>query len=317
MIDILFSILIPAYKSTYLRECIESVLTQTYKNFEVIIVDDASPEDLKAIVDKYDDSRIKFYRNEKNCGAINVVDNWNKCLSYAKGDFVICMGDDDMLLPCCLEEYVKLIRKYPSAEIFHGRTKLIDSAGKTISVLEARDEKESVWANIFYRWKGRYQYIGDYVFKTATLKDMGGFYKLPLAWGADDISVNMMAITGGIININQVVFKYRVNPYSITSSNNCKVCFKAVCLESEWYNKLIGSPQCEIDEYYVLVKSMLNGFMLKKKLANVIQDITSNYSNIIYWLRRSREMGISCRMVMYAVIMAIVNRNVNKYKMEM
>ena len=73
----LFTIAIPAYKSKFLGEAIESCLSQTYSNFEVVIVDDASPEDLKSVVDRFHDDRIRFYRNEKNCGAVDVVDNWN------------------------------------------------------------------------------------------------------------------------------------------------------------------------------------------------------------------------------------------------
>ena len=95
----LFTIAIPAFKSSYLGECIESVLNQSYKDFELLIIDDCSPEDLKSIVLKYEDARIRYYRNEKGFGAVNVVGNWNKCLEYAKGDFIICMGDDDKLKP--------------------------------------------------------------------------------------------------------------------------------------------------------------------------------------------------------------------------
>ena len=101
--DIKFSILVPAFKARFLAECIDSILSQTYTNLELIIVNDASPENLDEIVSRYDDARIQYYVNEKNFGAINVVDNWNKCLSYATGEYVICMGDDDKLLPCCLE----------------------------------------------------------------------------------------------------------------------------------------------------------------------------------------------------------------------
>ena len=121
-----FSITIPAYKQKYLYEAIESCLAQTFKDFELIIVDDASPEDLKSEVDKFQDTRIRYYRNEKNCGALNVVDNWNICLGYATGDYVICMGDDDKLLPNCLEEYFKLINRYPNIGLLHGWTEIIN-----------------------------------------------------------------------------------------------------------------------------------------------------------------------------------------------
>ena len=131
-----FSITIPAYKAKYLNECIDSILAQTYKDFELVIVNDASPEDLDSIVNLYNDCRIRYYVNEKNCGAINVVDNWNKCLAYANGEFIICMGDDDKLMPNCLEEYAKIIAKNPNLDVFHGRVLRIDDDSNVIDILE-------------------------------------------------------------------------------------------------------------------------------------------------------------------------------------
>ena len=66
-----------------LEEAIKSCLSQTYKNFELVIVDDFSPEDLKSIVAPFlSDERVRYYRNEKNFGAVDVVDNWNRALSF-------------------------------------------------------------------------------------------------------------------------------------------------------------------------------------------------------------------------------------------
>ena len=92
-----FSITIPAYKSLFLNEAIRSVKEQSYEEWELIIVDDCSPEDLYSIVRPYlSDHRIQYHRNNQNCGALNVVDNWNICLSYCSGDYVLCMGDDEI-----------------------------------------------------------------------------------------------------------------------------------------------------------------------------------------------------------------------------
>ena len=93
----MFTIGIPAYKSTFLKECIDSILAQDYSNFELIIVNDASPEDIDSIVSSYNDKRIRYYKNERNFGAEHVVDNWNKCLAYATGDYFVLMGDDDKM----------------------------------------------------------------------------------------------------------------------------------------------------------------------------------------------------------------------------
>ena len=73
----LFSIAITAFKKRFLQESILSVIKQTVSNWELVIVDDCSPEDLKNIVTFFNDTRIKYFKNPKNIGAIDVVDNWN------------------------------------------------------------------------------------------------------------------------------------------------------------------------------------------------------------------------------------------------
>ena len=146
-----FSITIPAYKVRYLYDAIKSVLDQTYKDFELIIVDDCSPENLKDIVDKFKDSRIRYYRNEVNCGARDVVNNWNICLKYCTGDWVICMGDDDMLMPNTLCEYNELIQRFPNVEILHGRVAQIDEANNIIDILPERAEYETYVSFLYQR----------------------------------------------------------------------------------------------------------------------------------------------------------------------
>ena len=89
------SIAIPAYKAKYLAQAIESVLNQTFNDFELIIVNDQSPEDITSIVKSFNDRRIRYYINDKNIGGNDPVANWNKCLSYAKGEFFAMICDED------------------------------------------------------------------------------------------------------------------------------------------------------------------------------------------------------------------------------
>lgn len=220
--DMKFSILVPAYKARFLGECMDSILCQTYSNLELVIVNDASPENLSEIVSGYNDGRIRYYVNGKNFGAIDVVDNWNKCLSHATGDYVICMGDDDKLLPCCLEEYRKLIAKYPEVGVLHGWTAVIDDSSKVVAVNDPRPELEDVYSLVYFRLLGRHQYIGDFLFKRDRLLANGGFYKLPLAWGSDDLSA-VMAAGDGIANTSAIVFLYRDNQLTITNTGNARV----------------------------------------------------------------------------------------------
>ena len=212
------SITVPAYKTQYLAECIDSILAQTYSNFELVIVNDASPQNLDEIVGRYHDDRIRYFKNEKNCGALHVVDNWNKCLAYVKGDYVICMGDDDKLLPNCLEEYARLIEKYPQVDVLHGWTEIIDENSEIYDINSPRPEVESVYSLMYYRLAGRQQYIGDFIFKVSTLRKNGGFYFLPMAWGSDDISAYIAAKSFGVVNTQKPIFLYRRSRITLSLS---------------------------------------------------------------------------------------------------
>ena len=302
-----FSVTVPAYKAKYLKECIESVLAQTYRDFELLIVDDASPEDLKSIVKQFRDSRIRYYRNEKNCGAIDVVDNWNKCLEYAKGEWVICMGDDDKLLPNCLEEYAKLAEKHPQVQVMHGWTEIIDENSDFSNVTASRTECESAYSLIWHRWFSRdRQFVGDFAYKRETLKSIGGFYKLPMAWASDDITAITMAEFGGIANTQALVFQYRENSRTISSTGNVKVKMEAIRSEIKWYEEFFKR---DVDDTLDLKykQSLEKGFsrhFQKKYAFNITQDLLQRRSNVFYWIRHRDEYGLSLPLIIYSFIIS-------------
>jgi len=128
----LVSICIPAYNcASFIGKTIESVLDQSYRNIELVILDDASTDQTKGIVLGYKDKRIRYIRNSQNIG---ICANWNKALAEAKGCFVKILPDDDLIYPNCIERQVRAFQKSPSENIVLvccGRD-IIDSDGKTI-----------------------------------------------------------------------------------------------------------------------------------------------------------------------------------------
>lgn len=99
-----FSILLPAYKAAgIIGETIDSILNQTFKDFELIIVDDKSPDSTLKVLNKYAkrDKRIKVFSNEKNLGYSG---NLQECLNKATGEYVFLMGNDDLLSPVALKK---------------------------------------------------------------------------------------------------------------------------------------------------------------------------------------------------------------------
>jgi|GEM_PF-4021925 len=105
-----FSIIIPTYNRVkLLKAAIEIALSQRFKDFEIIVVDDKSTDDTRNMIQKINDKRIKYYRNEENLGAEK---NMIKSFSYPRGKYIFTIGDDDFILfPDTLLNIKKIIEK--------------------------------------------------------------------------------------------------------------------------------------------------------------------------------------------------------------
>ncbi len=115
------SVLVPIYKprQEYLRECIESVLSQTFKNFELLLLDDC-PEDKTAeqVIKEYDDPRIKYVRNQVNLG---IPASRNKLIDMAQGEYLAVMDHDDISLPDRLAKQVAYMEAHPNVGVVSGQ----------------------------------------------------------------------------------------------------------------------------------------------------------------------------------------------------
>jgi glycosyltransferase involved in cell wall biosynthesis len=110
----LVSVIIPAYNSEkYIEKCLDSVINQTYKNIEIIIVNDCSPDNVEEIITKYKqkDSRIIYLKNKVNMG---VGPTRNKGIDNAKGKYLYFLDSDDYILPNCIEELYNAINEEDS-----------------------------------------------------------------------------------------------------------------------------------------------------------------------------------------------------------
>ncbi|MBN1186922.1 MAG: glycosyltransferase family 2 protein [Bacteroidales bacterium] len=110
----LISVLMTTYnRAKYIEEAIESVIASTYKNWELIIVDDCSTDNTEQLVKKYlSDPRIQYHRNEKNLGQFP---NRNKAASLAKGEYIKYLDSDDIMYPNCLSVLTTAVKKFPDA----------------------------------------------------------------------------------------------------------------------------------------------------------------------------------------------------------
>ena len=293
-----FSIAIPAFKYSFLQECIQSVLDQTCQDYELIIINDNSPENLDEIVQRFSDPRILYRKNETGFGAYKVTGNWNKCLELAQGEYFMCIGDDDKLLPDCLEKYQSLITAYPDCPIFHAGTQIINERSEIIGLQESRPLTESVYSMIWHRWcHSRRAFIGDYLFKTDVLKEMGGFIWMPYAWGSDEQTVFAVAADKGIVNMQSFGFQFRTSTQSISGGNGLyKEKAEAWRSGKDWYRAFLQKePSDPTDKlYWQFIQKGMDWYFQNCYEAMIQNDFRDNgLKNYTYWMNHRKQYGLT------------------------
>jgi glycosyltransferase involved in cell wall biosynthesis len=137
------SIGLPVYNGEkYLKQTIDAILAQTFKDFELIISDNASTDSTQDICLQYAqfENRIKYYRNEKNLGA---APNHNRVYDFAKGDYFKWSGYDDIIAPDYLSRCVETLDHNPDVVLCIPKTILIDENGLIISEFDYQADASS------------------------------------------------------------------------------------------------------------------------------------------------------------------------------
>lgn len=312
-----FSIAIPAFKSKFLKECIQSILDQSYKEFELIILNDCSPEPIDEVVNQFSDHRILYFKNQKNVGAEHVVDNWNSCLDKANGDFFVMMGDDDKMDINYLKEFVGLIAKYNDLDVFHCRSIVIDEIGNPKGLTVSWPQYETVYENMYHRVKNlRQQYISDFVYRISVLRKNGGFFKLPLAWASDDITSYIAMAEKGIAHTQTPVFYYRENSMTISSTGNRQLKMEAILLEHQWLNQFINNSNnaTYIDSIFIKNLSIeISKNIQKKKIRTISLGIRDGgVFQIFQWFSIRKKYHLSIIELVYAFSEGLKIRFVRK-----
>ena len=261
----MISIIMSTYKEeeNLLRESIESILNQTYKDFEFIIILDHPENDLhKRIIEKYSkiDNRIRFFVNEKNIG---LTGSLNRGLSLAKGEYIARMDADDISLPYRLERQLEYIKKN-QYDLIGGITQMIDEDGNSIySIQKVPTDFNKIKKALRYgqciahpTWLGRKD-VFDY---------LNGYRNIPFC---EDFDFTLRVVLNGfkISNLNETVLKYRMTKNSISRNNLYDQYLYMKYITNEYSNGNIASVE-NAKEY---VKNHLNKKNAEKYLeANVI-----------------------------------------------
>lgn len=301
----LVTIAIPAYKDAFLKEAISSALNQTYIEIEVVIVNDKSPNDIATIVNSFKDSRIRYYENEINIGGKDLVAQWNKCLSYAKGEYFCLLCDDDIYEPTFVEEMLNLARKYPTCNVFRGRAVVINKEGIKTAKYPLSPEHESldsyIWNVSHFRRK---QTVSEFMLNTEHIRKVGGYYSIPLAWGADYVSTYRFAEVGGIASSPEELVLFRMSGDNISSEHEnyflCKL--DALNKKHEATREIIQKNN------YSNKKSLLNANRIHLKKQQGVQIATTSYHNIFELIPIRKNYHVTLWQIMRSLILKVIGR---------
>src|SRR5215469_15348880 len=129
------SFVVPCYKLGHLlAECIHSILSQSYQDFEVLVMDDCSPDNTPEVAKSFGDQRIKHIRNEPNLGHLR---NYNKGIGLAKGEYVWLISADDCLrTKDAVEKYVRIMEQNRSVAYAFCPAMGLNAAGEPTGIVE-------------------------------------------------------------------------------------------------------------------------------------------------------------------------------------
>lgn len=137
------SICVPTYnRANLLPDLLDSILEQTYQNFEIIITDNSDNQKTKQLVEsKYADDRIIYSKNEKNLG---MGGNARRAFSYVNGEYFTFTPDDDIWIDKDkLKKQIDILQKHPDVDIVYSNAKSIDYSGKELDAFASRYKNKS------------------------------------------------------------------------------------------------------------------------------------------------------------------------------
>ena len=246
----LVSVVMPVYNGEkYLSEAVESILNQSFSNFELIIINDGSTDNTVGIIDKYrkQDRRIKLISHSENNG---IVHSLNQGLKMAQGKYIARMDSDDISFSDRLEKQVGYMESNPQIGILGGAVIYIDTTGRELSRMDHPSDDISIrWTcllnNVFFH--------PTVMIRRSILIEKELTYKFNFQSVEDyALWVELLEHTQGA-NLDQVLINYRLHPGSITSISRNEQITKHNQVSLAYINRIFPDYHIPFLEHAMLV----------------------------------------------------------------
>lgn len=238
----MLAIVIPYYKLTFFETTLESLANQTNKRFNVYIGNDASPENPKNLLEKYQGKfDFEYHRFENNLGRTTLVKQWERCIDLiGEEEWIMVLGDDDRLDKNVVHAFYENLEEIKSvSNVVRFASCKIDELGKETSSIYYNPKIGSSSDILF---KGVRSSLSEYIFRKKQIENIG-FKEFPLAWFSDVLAVLEFSNFKNIFSINEAKIYIRISDLSISGKkDNFKLKSKA---KFEFYSYLL------INKYHV------------------------------------------------------------------
>lgn len=269
----LISIILPIYNGEkYMRESIESVIAQTYRDWELLIIDDCSSDHTAEIAKEYasKDSRVQYFRNEKN---LRLPRNLNKGFSLSKGDYLTWTSDDNIYKPEALLTMLEVLKKNPECNFVFCDYEIIDESGNKISEYRIPEDYEdqivgnNVVGACFMYTREVYDKIGDYQHGRILIEDYDYWQRIFAKFK--------------VLAVHNTLYQYRIHSQSLTGTTDSSIINRAYA-EAVLCNKCLYRSLNIAKKYYYysgLYRCSISNGMNKYRIRYIFYRVIFYYPN--------------------------------------
>ena len=235
------AIVIPYYKKTYFRETMESIASQTCKDFVLYIGDDASPENPKDIIEEYKDKiRIVYHRFEENLGGKDLVAQWERCIYLTNGEeWLWLFSDDDTMDDWCVKEFYDVIGSNDSVQLlrFSKKYSNIVTGESWHSDYKKGICTVSDFLPDVLNMTPNHVTMPEFAYRRSLYERLG-IVKLPLAWGSDKATyLEYVCDAGSLYNMESAI-TYRFSDENISAKEDAAI-LKEKAIADQLYEKYL------------------------------------------------------------------------------
>ncbi len=270
------SVIMPVYNGEkYLKEAIDSILAQTYADFEFIIIDDGSSDSSPEIVKSYADKRIRFYANEENMGVARTL---NRGLDLATGEYIARMDADDISLPKRFEKQAKYLDKHPKVGVLGCGTESFGE-GMISNFSKPKASSAEYKANLFFNTCVAHPAV---MIRKSAIKE--NRYEIEYNGLEDYVLWWRIAKDYKIYSLTEILLRYRKHKEQVT---NIQVATNEYCKK---FKKFTAERIAVLDKQYLEKElDILYKYCIGQFMNFSINEIETFIVVLGKWLLKNRE----------------------------